>query len=112
MSEELKQAFGLWFNKEYPLPSGMERGPIARDLRKGCEKAFMAGTEACPSPWISVTPETMPEVNGKYLVFNQCTLDFAVGKYNGNNYWVNPVTGVWLFEVTHWQPIELPKATE
>ena len=35
--------FKTWFDKEYPLPEGYERGPIGRDLMVGCEKAYEAG---------------------------------------------------------------------
>ncbi|KKK82000.1 hypothetical protein LCGC14_2807760 [marine sediment metagenome] len=35
--------FKTWFDKEYPLPEGYERGPIGRDFMNGCEKAYKAG---------------------------------------------------------------------
>ena len=35
--------FKTWFDKEYPLPEGYERGPMGRDLMDGCEKAYEAG---------------------------------------------------------------------
>lgn len=49
--QELKQPepvlsnteFEEWFAKEYPLPPTIERGPIGRDFKDGCRKAW----EAC-----------------------------------------------------------------
>ncbi len=69
--EELKPIFESWFGKEFPLPAGMERGPIGRDLKSGCEKAFMAGVDTRPSPWVPITPETMPEETGDYWVIRK-----------------------------------------
>ena len=40
---KIGREFEVWFNKEYPLPSTMERGPIGRDLKEGCGRAYMAG---------------------------------------------------------------------
>ena len=39
---ELEKAleFEEWFTKEYPLPPTVERGPIGRDFRNGCKKAW------------------------------------------------------------------------
>ncbi len=56
--------------------------------------------------WIPVS-ERLPDKSEQALAFNQFTLDVAVGKYEGDNRWVNPVTGIWLFQTTHWKPIIL-----
>ncbi len=37
------EEFEEWFNDEYPLPSTTERGPIGREFKKGCLKAYKAG---------------------------------------------------------------------
>jgi len=41
--DKTKCGFETWFNKRYPLPATVERGPIGRDLKNGCEEAYMAG---------------------------------------------------------------------
>ena len=33
------------FNKEYPLSPTIERGPIGRDFKNGCEKMWRAALE-------------------------------------------------------------------
>ncbi len=35
--------FEEWFDSEYHLPTSVERGPIGRDFKKGCKKAYEAG---------------------------------------------------------------------
>ena len=57
--------------------------------------------------WRPVSERT-PKVGKKVLAFNKHTSDYAVGEYENNNRWVNPVTGIGLFFVTHWKPIFLP----
>ena len=58
--------------------------------------------------WIPVA-ERLPDSSKQVLAFNLHTGDHAVAKHTRDNFWINPVTGVWLFHVTHWKPIQLPK---
>ena len=37
--------FEKQFNKSFPLPSTIERGPIGRDFKNGCKKMWRAALE-------------------------------------------------------------------
>ena len=37
--------FEKQFNKNYPLPPTIERGPIGRDFKKGCKKMWIEALE-------------------------------------------------------------------
>ena len=39
------EAFEKYFNENYPLPTTIERGPIGRDFKKGCEQSWKAAFE-------------------------------------------------------------------
>ena len=34
--------FEKWFNENHSLPATIERGPIGRDFKKGCEQSYIA----------------------------------------------------------------------
>lgn len=38
-----KTEFEQWFDDEYPLPQTIERGPLGRELKEACQKAYEAG---------------------------------------------------------------------
>ena len=39
------KAFEVWYEKEFPLPPTIERGPIGRDRKDGCKQAWKAALE-------------------------------------------------------------------
>lgn len=34
------QTFDEWFEENYPLPSTVERGPVGREMKEACRKAW------------------------------------------------------------------------
>jgi len=36
------RAFEEWYEKEFPLPPTIERGPIGRDRKDGCKQSWKA----------------------------------------------------------------------
>ncbi len=85
---------------------GME---TIRDDRKPAEAITAWNTR--PSPWISVTPETMPERKQSVFVTNGKTVKEVRELFASDDDGVITVGASWEFDeaITHWMPIpELP----
>jgi Lar family restriction alleviation protein len=79
-----------------------------------CAKAIAAWNTR-PDPWIRITPETMPEEDGEYWVLGRAGQKGCVGysvKYGWTDFQHIRELSMLADEITHYQPIQLPKEGE
>ena len=51
------KAFEVWYEKEFPLPPTIERGPIGRDRKDGCKQSWKAALKWAREKAENYTPE-------------------------------------------------------
>ena len=121
MSEELKPC--LWCNEPEEFHVSGDDDDPNDEATVECGNCFCCGphkptrAEAItawntrPSPWISVTPETMPERKQSVFVTNGKTVKEVRELFASDDDGVITVGASWEFDeaITHWMPIpELP----
>nr|DAK13162.1 MAG TPA: Protein of unknown function (DUF551) [Caudoviricetes sp.] len=108
-----RKAFEEWYCSSISESIGLERYPNGCYCNPEAENMYLswcaAKSHATQSKWISVE-DRLPEVNGRYLGFNNNTGRAGAVEFYKPYNWKGIFHNHHILDVTHWQPLPEPPA--